>query len=173
MDLKGTTLGKALRMRSSIANKIATASNRAKNFAVTLDCDPKPDFDVEEQIKDFRKEQTALRSLKIQTSKKSLSTTVLIPEDMPVAEAGQEVSVMQAVLIRDDLKSEKALLDSIVSTPVTFNRYDYEGLAKEERPVKVRNFNFEEKVPYVEQLQEAIDTLDGIIQGTDAVTKFE
>ncbi len=174
MDIKGITLGKALRLRSTVANKIATASARARQTAISLSTDPKPDFDVKEQLKIFTDEQRNLRELKVKTTAKSLNTKVLIPEDIPVDEAGKEVPVYCAVLIRDDLKARKKLLDELIAMPVSVDRYEYYDTSEgQERPVKKRNFSFEEAIATSELLQESIDTIDGIIQGTDATVKFE
>jgi len=173
MDLKGITLGKALRMRSTIANKIKQANERAIGSAVFQTPGPVPDFDVNEQIGIYVDEQQKLREMKVKIAVKSLNTKVTIPDDVPVAEAGMQVPVYAAVLIRDDLKSRRQLLSAIINLPLVAERP--RRLYGEPEPTveKKRNFEFENAVKLSEELQNAIDTLDGIIQGTDAVTKFE
>ncbi|MCK9272910.1 hypothetical protein M0P65_05175 [Candidatus Gracilibacteria bacterium] len=170
MDIKGITLGKALRLRKTIANKIALARTRALTFGVTLSTQ-KIDFNTVKEIQLFDEEQTNLRDLKIKTAWKSLNTKVFVPKDIPVAEAGKSVSIFLAVLIRDDLKARKQLNDSVVALPTMV--YDHEILEEGLIPTRDRNFNFDAMVAFSEKLQEAIDTMDGIIQGIDAVTIFE
>ena len=177
MDLKGMTLGRALRLRSSVANKIKQASSRAKSSAIYSDPGPAPDFKVEEQLKIFTEEQQNLRELKLKTAFKSMNTKVFIPEDVPVGEAGKEVPIYCAVLIRDDLKARKQLLTALIEQPLEHDRrellYSGRGRDSEPLPEKKRSFNFEEAVKLAESLQDSIDTLDGIIQGADATTRFE
>ncbi len=175
MDLKGMTLGRALRLRSTIANKIKQAAARAKGSAVYSDPGPTPDFNVEEQIALYTEEQQKLRELKVKTAVKSLNTKVTIPDDIPVAEAGMQVPVYAAVLIRDDLKARKQLLTAIIDTPLEPDRRELlYGRNSDSPPVeKKRSFDFQSAVENSEKLQDAIDTLDGIIQGADATTKFE
>jgi len=177
MDIKGMTLGRVLRLRSSVANKIKQASSRAKSSAVYTDTGSTPDFKVEEQLKIFTDEQQNLRELKLKTAFKSMNTKVYIPEDVPVGEAGKEVPVYCAVLIRDDLKARKQLLAAIIELPTDYDRreliYAGRGRDSETLPEKKRSFNFDEAVTLAESLQDSIDTIDGIIQGADATTRFE
>lgn len=165
------TLAKALRMRTTIAKKIKLAESRAINSAISVSTDPDQDFNTIEQIAEFDKNQRDLRELKVRTAAKSINTKVLIPEDIPTDEAGKEVPVFCAVLIRDDLKSKKIFIDRLIGQPITVDMYMFDR--EKDPPTKKRNFNFDEAVELSEKLQEAIDTMDGIVQGTDATTKFE
>jgi len=175
MNIEGKTLAAALRLRSTLANKIAQASNRAQTNAVCY-VGENGDFNYEEQIASFVKEQANLRSLKTQTALKSLLTKIKVPEGLPVEESGKEIPVYQAVLVRDDLKSYKMLLERISNIPIgkEYDRFAYRAPSTEvEIPEKIRNFSFQETLDLIEKIQDAIDTIDGLIQATDATVKFE
>lgn len=159
------TLARALKERKTIISKIAETSKRVAASAVTRE-DVEPDFNTQDQIKIYIEKQSQLRLLKSAIAKESSLALVKIPESVPVVEAGKEVSVSQAVLIRDDLKGLKSLLDSIVASPVgpiENDRYGYPSANEVEKRL-IRRFDLQEALNAVEKIQEAIDAIDSIIQ---------
>jgi hypothetical protein len=170
MELKGKTLAKVLRMRSTLARDLAEVRNRALKHAVVEKDLKKPDFNTSACLEDFIGLQSDLRVVKTATATKSVSTFVKIPEDIPVAEAGSEVPLIQAILIRDDLKATASLLKQLTE----FDASDFrDGYGEHVRLVeRERTFDFEVVLTLLDEVQEAIDNIDDIIQGTDATTRF-
>jgi hypothetical protein len=164
------TIARALQNRKMIGNTLGTLANRIKNSAVT-DPDDKPDFKPDECLAQFTQEQFNLRQLKIQAVSASVTTMVKIGEDVPTPEAGKDVPVYQAVLIRDDLKSQKALLESLTATPLNSMRW-VRSSDSEEKITRVRNFNFQETIKKIENLQDMINQIDAQIQYTDNTTSI-
>ena len=168
--LRGKTLAKALRMRSTLAHEIADAKHRAINNAISEADLGTPDFNTTLCIADFRRAQCNLRGVKTETATLSVLTKVLIPSDLPVEEAGTSVPLIQAVLIRDDMKSAISFYKQL--TTMDASNYRPHFGEDKEVIVKERNFNFQEILEDIDKIQDAVDTIDDIIQGTDATTRF-
>lgn len=162
------TLAQLLRDKKTLSRTLGIYSERAKKFAVTLP-DDNLDFDTNECIKKFRESQSELRKAKTEASLKSISTMVFIPDEIECSESGTDVPLFRAVLIRDDLKSLKSLLDQINNISTTPDRWSYLGDENTKPMTKKRNFNFEETLLLSDKLQEQIDEIDALIQYTDHV----
>lgn len=155
------TLARALRERKTLAGKISEARQRASSSSVVDEGD-EPDFDTAEQLALHGQRQAELRKLKVETAKESAKALVKIPEDAPVPEAGQEVGVSHAVLIRDDLKGQRSLLTDLTTIPlVVRDRY---SIREEEVKKRVRKFDFQETLEKIDNLQLSIDAIDSAIQ---------
>lgn len=163
------TLAKLLRERKTIANNIKTSDNRINRFAITEE-GAKIDFCPMESLKAYQAGQFSLRENKTRTIFKTISLKVLIPENAPVPEAGQEVSIYQAILIRDDLKSQKTIMERLIATDENTQRLGYGDNAREIK--RQRNFKFEEILSAQENIQEAIDSIDALIQYVDNITEI-
>lgn len=176
MNITGFTLAKALRTKKTISQVLATVTQRAmKNLVVTEN--QKIDFDPLEQLGLYLENQQNLRQLKTSVAAKSLSAKVKVPANDPdgllvLAEAGQDIPVYQAVLLRDDLKGYRAILQRMIDTPAN-NRETYDRKTGElvEVPVS-RKFDFTKTLKLVEIVQDKIDEIDGAIQYADATVKF-
>jgi ribosomal protein S18 len=162
------TIAKALQQRKTIANKLATYAQRAMKCALK-EKDQETDFDTESCLEQFESEQFALRDMKIKGTLASHQTLVPIPKEVPVPEAGTTIPVYQAVLIRDDLKGRKALLEQLVNLPTVKSNY-MRGVSEE---VKLeRTFDFEKILEEISIIQDAIDQVDALVQYTDNTTKI-
>jgi hypothetical protein len=164
------TIAKALQQRKTIANKLATLSQRAMKCAVK-EKDAETDFDTESCLEEFESEQYALRDLKIKGSLASHNTLVLIPGSIPVPEATTRIPVYQAVLIRDDMKGRKALLEQLINLPTT--KRNYMRMTGGEEEIKMeRSFDFEKMLEEIEVLQDAIGEIDALVQYNDNTVKI-
>jgi len=159
-----STIAKALRERKTLGNTIATAKQRAISGAVS-EKDKKTDFNTAEYIIAFHDAQLELRKLKTAIAEKTASTLVTIPVDVPCPEAGTQVTLYQAILIRDDLKALKQFNEHLVGLPV---RDDYRWRGEAQEVVeKVRNFDFDGTVELIDKIQDSIDAVDAVIQYVD------
>ena len=164
------TIAKALQQRKTIANKLATLAQRATKCAVK-EKDQKTDFDTESCLEEFESEQFALRDLKIKGAIASHNTLVNIPTSVPATEAGNAVPVYQAVLIRDDMKGRKALLEQLIDIPTT--KRNYMRMTGGEEEIKLeRVFDFEKILEEIDALQDAIGEIDALIQYNDNTVKI-
>lgn len=170
------TLANLLRKRKTIASKLGTFSERAVGGAVTETVDGKenkPDFDTQENVELFKSTQHELRKIKSAVAETTSTKKVSIPEDIPVPEAGQEVSLYQAILIRDDLKSQKNLLERVSKLSSGVEKRKLFLRETSETTEKVRHFDFDEFVKMSDSLQEYIDKVDALIQYTDNTLSVE
>jgi hypothetical protein len=164
------TIAKALQQRKTIANKLATLALRATKCAVK-EKDQETDFDTESCLEEFESEQYALRDLKIKGAIASHNTLVCIPTTIPVPEAGNAIPVYQAVLLRDDMKGHKALLEQLIDIPTT--KRNYMRMSGGEEEIKMeRAFDFERILEEIEALQDAIGEIDALIQYNDNTIKI-
>lgn len=170
------TLARALKDRKTIANELSTISMRAyKDAVITTDesksTDFKPDFNTQEYTQKYLETQHRLRELKTGIANKTSSTLVKIPSEVPVPEAGTEVPLFQAILIRDDLKSQKIFFDRFLNISIKDSRYNHKTEEYEEIK-KERQFDFEKTRQLVDNLQDYIDNIDALIQFTDNTTEL-
>lgn len=164
------TLARALKDRKTVANELSSISTRAYKDAV-LKPDDKPDFNTHEYIQKYLESQHNLRELKTGIANKTSSTLVKIPSEIPVPEAGTEVSLFRAILIRDDLKSQKMFFDRFLNIQTKESRYNHKTEEYEEIK-KERQFDFEKTRQLVDDLQDYIDSVDSLIQFTDNTTEL-
>lgn len=169
---KDVTILRAIRERSTIVNEIATAQERATKNAVSFEGND-VDFKAEEQLATYVAKQHELRALKVAVLEASLKHTVTIPENLGIPESGQKVSVHQAILIRDDLKGYKKLIDSIskIDNSPGYTGGIYAMREGKEPQKRVRNFDFNKMLSDIEKLQTAIDEIDAAIQFVDSTKK--
>lgn len=160
------TIAKLMRSKKTFANKIKTSQSRATANAVKFP-EEKVDFDVQKCVIDFLRNQDELREAKTQIAQKTISTLVKIPDNVSTIEHGTEVPLFKAILIRDDLKAYKALLDSLIAMPTVQTKWGYRDEDDNKVLVKERLFSFDEYVKESEKIQEDIDTIDSLIQYTD------
>lgn len=163
------TIARALKDRKTIALNIGKVSQRALTNAVQ-NLSRKRDFDCQEHIQKYLDEQHNLRVLKTQIAKKTASFEVLIPENCPTQEAGTKVPLVQAILIRDDLKAQRGYFEKYLSLNNIEQKYDRETNKYEEVELE-RYYDFQEMVKKVDDLQDHIDTIDALIQFTDNTEK--
>jgi len=164
------TIAKALQQRKTIAMKLATLQQRAIKCAV-VEKDKKVDFDTESCLEEYESEQYALRDMKIKGTIASHTTTVCIPTNIPVPEAGNEIPVYQAVLLRDDMKGRKVLLEQLINLPTSKRNYMRMTGGEEEIQME-RAFDFDKILQEIDTLQDAIGQVDALIQYTDQTTKI-
>lgn len=167
-----TTLANLLRKRKTASEQLSTYSSRALQGAVTEKIENQinsPDFDTTENIELFKKTQFDLRKIKTTISQHSSKTMVKIPEGTPVPESGTEVSLFQAILIRDDLKGQKNLLERLSKTESGKEKVRSWTISPNTEDIreKVRNFDFDKVITEMDSLQEHIDAVDACIQFTD------
>jgi hypothetical protein len=163
---------RALRERKTIANEIEKASTRAQTNAVATE-DETPDFNVDEQIALHSQKQYELRALKCGIAAASLSTLVNIPNDVSVPEAGKQVPVYQAILIRDDLKGRKKFLEGIEKSNTAPDIFALRTVREGQEPKKrIRKFDFAKILSDIDKLQTAIDEIDAAIQYADSTTQI-
>jgi len=158
------TIAKALRDRKTFGQTIATARRRAVENAVS-NKGVETDFKTQDQIDYFQESQFKLRNLKTSIATKTVTTFVKIPDDVPVNEAGKEVNLYQAILIRDDLKAQKQFFENLINLRCDAD-YRWRG-EKEEIIERVRNFDFDALVVLIDKIQDSIDIVDSVIQYTD------
>lgn len=169
---KQMSILRALRERKTISAELAKASQRISANAVKNEGDH-VDFSVEEQLKVHGDKQHELRSLKVSVLEASLKSKVKIPDGISIPEAGQEVPVYQAILIRDDLKGRKSVLGLLENANVNDdNRGFYAMREGQESKKKVRQFDFQKVLAELDQLQSAIDEIDAAIQYVDSTTQI-
>lgn len=162
-----TTIGKALRLRKTIAQTLGQITGRIQSSAVTYG-DVEPDFDVNDQLERHMDEQANLRKIKMAVISKSVEAKVKISKDIPVPEADTEIPVYQAILLRDDLKARRSILSGLVNTSNT-PRQEFDRKTGDYISVPaVRRFNFNEVLKEIDNLQDAIDEIDAAIQYVDA-----
>lgn len=169
LNISGKTLARGLRERSTICGEISMAQSRALTNAVAVE-GRNQDFNVVEQIKLYREKQADLRALKTRCSEISITTLVEIPASAPIEEAGKNVPLYQAVLIRDDLKGQKSFFEQLTRI----------NADNEERVVgdtlvtrtKTRSFDFEKTIEIIDLIQESIDAIDSLIQAKDNAVRL-
>ena len=164
---------RAVRNRKTIAGEIAVAQKRAQQSAVSVEGNT-IDFSANDQLVIYMAKQAELRKTKLAILAASINNKVRIPKNIEIPESGQEVPVHQAILIRDDLKGLKGLLESLIAIDTNPVRDIYAMRAgmESEGKRKVRNFDFEKTVKAVADLQGAIDEIDAAIQYVDSTSEI-
>lgn len=165
------TLARGLRERSTMRGLLATLSQRIFRFAV-IDKGQNPDFRAETSLMKYEEKQAELRDIKTKCIKASIRKMVRIPEGFSVPEAGCDVPVYQAILIRDDLKGLRNVLARLIELNVEPQRIGGYGPDAATVIEKERTFDFEKVLERHDKLQADIDDLDGLIQATDATTNL-
>lgn len=165
------TIARSLKDRKTIALNIGKLGSRAIQNAVK-----KPgkelDFDCQEYIQKYLDTQYELRVLKTKIAQKTANHMVNVPEELPVIEAGKTVPLIQAILIRDDLKAQRGYFEKYVSLPSSEQKYNRETGEYDEIPCE-RQFNFETMLTKVDKMQDFIDTIDALIQFVDNTEKID
>jgi len=176
---KEMSILRALRERTTLAQEIAKASERATKNAVVFESEKENvDFDTTEQICVFDEKQYDLRALKTAIAKASLTNEVQIPEGLGgsegpgINESGKKVPVFQAILIRDDLKGKKKLLESLVKIDISLERDLYLMREDQEPKKRIRLFDFNAVLVEIYEIQTAIDEIDAAIQYIDSTQKI-
>jgi len=173
LDLAGKTIGRALRMRGTLARDLSESQRHAIDNAVfEKGLKNEGDFNTVDCIADFIKTQYDLRTVKAETARISSTATVVVPLDIPMAEAGSTVTLIQAVLIRDDMKAMLQFYTRLVGLDARNYREHGYGDGEKALIERERAFDFDSITKEIKDLQDGIDTLDGIIQGIDSTTKF-
>lgn len=164
------TLASNLKKRATMKKKIDKSSARARQCAVLVEgCEDESDFNVIEQVGLHEEMKRELRKNKVAGQTASLNNTISVPDWFPVDESGKEISLFQAVLVRDDMKGYKNLLESLINiNHGTQPLPAYEII--EGGPthlVRKRQFDFDKTLELIETLEKAIDHIDGQIQRAD------
>ena len=158
------TIAKGLRNKKTLAGNLGTTSARIlKNAVVSQGA--KTDFAAEEQIALYKEGQSELRALKTAVAQKSVTLKLKMPDNLPNGydEAGKEVPLFQAILIRDDLKGYRSILQKLIDIPTTTTEFDrkagdYVNVERE------RKFDFEKTLKEIDEIQDLIDGVSKIIK---------
>lgn len=174
------TLARLLRLRTTLAGEITLATTRLTKVVVTTFIDNVPrklDFDCSTCMTQVMQGKAKLRYIKTQGAIASATCMVAIPEfdKELVPESGTTVPVYQAVLIRDDIKAYRGLVSKLLDVQETQETQEtgYGENRKVFLVVKKRNYDYQKLVEFHAAMQNWIDEIDGIIQGTDATYKIE
>ena len=168
--MSNKTIAKCLREKKSIFELLHICSNRINENAV-LESDIEGDFNTEEQTEKYHELQLHLRDLKCAVAAASQTITVRVPDDTPTQEAGSDVPLFRAILIRDDMKSMKNVLQQLTEKNINPPRYRHREDAPP--PRLTRRFDFESTLKKIEILQNSIDSLDAAIQYADNINKVD